>query len=222
MKSRDKLIEEWSSPSMKEQRDASGNLTSLALAINALEDHGCDCGTDEPGTCLACLCEAALRSQWEAQQADKEEIERMEEGLTIAYMQGRADERDTLQKQNAELREGLEKAHKALEPFARQAPHIKELYATEAWMAKKADFYKAWDTWDKITQLLTPQPKKEELEVYAAPLDKETAEQIQSWQEPKKEECPECDMCGGDGRHLVSTAAGAAAQPCPKCGGKDE
>lgn len=45
-----------------DQRDAEGNLTPLALALNALGDHGCDCGTDESGSCLACLCEAALLS----------------------------------------------------------------------------------------------------------------------------------------------------------------
>ena len=46
------------------ERDAEGNLTPLALALDALSDHGCDCGTDEPGTCLACVCEAALRALW--------------------------------------------------------------------------------------------------------------------------------------------------------------
>lgn len=50
---------------MINERDAEGNLTPLALALDALQDHGCDCGTDEPGTCLACRCEAALRAQWE-------------------------------------------------------------------------------------------------------------------------------------------------------------
>lgn len=57
---------EWSL-AIKEQRDADGKLTDLALACDALEDNGCDCGTDEPGTCLACLCEAALKSLWEQQ-----------------------------------------------------------------------------------------------------------------------------------------------------------
>jgi len=53
----------WSN--MIEQRDAAGNLTDLALALDALSDNGCDCGEDEPGTCLACVCERALRTQWE-------------------------------------------------------------------------------------------------------------------------------------------------------------
>ena len=52
---------------IKDQRDADGKLTKLALAVDALENNGCDCGTDEPGTCLACCCEAALKSLWEQQ-----------------------------------------------------------------------------------------------------------------------------------------------------------
>ena len=50
---------------MKNERDENGLLTPLALALDAIEDYGCDCGTDEPGTCMACLCEAALKDQWE-------------------------------------------------------------------------------------------------------------------------------------------------------------
>lgn len=49
---------------MKNQRDADGNLTPLALALDAIEDNGCDCGEDEPGTCMACLCETALLDLW--------------------------------------------------------------------------------------------------------------------------------------------------------------
>jgi len=52
------------------QRDENGKLTSLAIALQALEDNGCDCpeydrDPDEPGTCLVCLCEAALKEQWD-------------------------------------------------------------------------------------------------------------------------------------------------------------
>ena len=46
---------------LDDERDASGKLTDLALALDALGNHGCDCGEDEPGTCLACQCEAGLR-----------------------------------------------------------------------------------------------------------------------------------------------------------------
>ena len=53
----------WSQ--MRLERDDNGWLTPLALALNAISDYGCDCGTDEPGTCLCCLCENALRYQWE-------------------------------------------------------------------------------------------------------------------------------------------------------------
>lgn len=47
---------------MNEERDENGELTDLALALDAISDVGCDCGTDEPGSCFACLCEAALKS----------------------------------------------------------------------------------------------------------------------------------------------------------------
>ena len=53
----------WSQ--MRLERDDNGLLTPLALTLNAISDYGCDCGTDEPGTCLCCLCENALRDQWE-------------------------------------------------------------------------------------------------------------------------------------------------------------
>jgi len=52
----DKMIDEW---------DTDGNLTPLALALAALQDYGCDCGDNEPGTCLPCLCETALHDLWE-------------------------------------------------------------------------------------------------------------------------------------------------------------
>ena len=47
--------------SLLDERNEAGELTAMALAIDALLDHGCDCGTDEPGMCLACLCSEALR-----------------------------------------------------------------------------------------------------------------------------------------------------------------
>ncbi len=47
----------------KDERDENGNLTDTALALDALENHGCDCGTDEKGTCLVCRCEKALRTE---------------------------------------------------------------------------------------------------------------------------------------------------------------
>lgn len=51
--------------SMTEERDSDGKLTKLAQALDAIEGNGCDCGTDEPGTCLACLCEEALHEQFD-------------------------------------------------------------------------------------------------------------------------------------------------------------
>ena len=46
---------------LKGERDEGDSLTPLALAVGAIDGAGCDCGTDEPGTCLACRCEAAIR-----------------------------------------------------------------------------------------------------------------------------------------------------------------
>lgn len=65
-----------------DERDAQGNLTAWALACDALQDHGCDCGVDEPGTCLACRCEAAMR----AERAQKDEhFEKLSELTTLAF-----------------------------------------------------------------------------------------------------------------------------------------
>jgi hypothetical protein len=48
----------------KNQRDENGDLTPMARAFDVLEKNGCDCDENEPGTCMACVCEAALRYQW--------------------------------------------------------------------------------------------------------------------------------------------------------------
>lgn len=47
----------------REERDENGELTPWALAFDAIADHGCDCGVDEPGTCVACRCARALRNE---------------------------------------------------------------------------------------------------------------------------------------------------------------
>ena len=52
------------------QRDADGNPTLLARAVQVLSDNGFDCEDGEreggePGPCLACRCEAALKDLWE-------------------------------------------------------------------------------------------------------------------------------------------------------------
>jgi hypothetical protein len=65
-------MSDWSK--VKEERDAVGNLTDLALAIQALEDIGCDCGEDKNGSCLACTCERALRAQYEHIEKLRQEI----------------------------------------------------------------------------------------------------------------------------------------------------
>lgn len=70
----------WSE--MKNQRDADGNLTPLAMALDAIERYcafyrgtfrgfgnecdfeTCGCGEGDGGSCLTCLCESALKAQW--------------------------------------------------------------------------------------------------------------------------------------------------------------
>lgn len=63
---------DWNSANF--ERDADGMLTPLAMALDALSDYGCDCGNDEPGTCLACLCETALRSMYEERDALRDAV----------------------------------------------------------------------------------------------------------------------------------------------------
>jgi len=53
------------SNSDRDDRDVNGLLTPWALAVDALEDNGCDCGTDEPQTCLPCLVSAAMVAERE-------------------------------------------------------------------------------------------------------------------------------------------------------------
>ena len=68
-------------PEMHLERDGDGLLTPLALAVDAISDHGCNCGT-----CLACVCDGALWSLW-----DQREKLRVRYGrLTDALMQSKA------------------------------------------------------------------------------------------------------------------------------------
>jgi hypothetical protein len=83
-----------------DERDKDGNLTDYALAMDALHDLGCDCGTDEAGTCLACVCRRALLA----------ERKMRDEAMT---------ERDALQKQKEEVIDRLESAR----PFAVKSIH---------------------------------------------------------------------------------------------------
>jgi hypothetical protein len=54
---------------MNKQTDENGNLTPLALALQAIGDNGCFYEGDEPcdGTCIPCLCEKALEHLWRKQ-----------------------------------------------------------------------------------------------------------------------------------------------------------
>jgi hypothetical protein len=73
---------------MAEQRDVDGNLTDLALALNAISDIGCDCGTDEDESCVCCLCEQALKCLWEQLESAKAEVERLKAELREAVKRG--------------------------------------------------------------------------------------------------------------------------------------
>jgi hypothetical protein len=48
---------------LKHERDRYGRLTIMARALNAIDDYGCDCGTDEPDSCIACLTREALLAE---------------------------------------------------------------------------------------------------------------------------------------------------------------
>lgn len=58
-------------------------LTDFDLAWSMLDDAGCDCGVDEPGTCLACVCMQALRKERAARDQAQELLRRW---LTIDHM----------------------------------------------------------------------------------------------------------------------------------------
>lgn len=53
----------WSE--MKNERDAEGNLTPVAMALESIAEYGCHCGDDcESVPCHTCRCEDALKAQW--------------------------------------------------------------------------------------------------------------------------------------------------------------
>ena len=87
---------------LKNECDASGNLTDLALALDAIRDQGCDCGTDEPGTCIGHVCERALRTEREARDAAIRERDEAHELLSK--------ETDRLEERIKELREERDEA----------------------------------------------------------------------------------------------------------------
>jgi len=60
------------------ERDSDGKLTDMALACDALSDNGCDCGEDELGTCLACLCEKALMTERAAREKAESRVRALE------------------------------------------------------------------------------------------------------------------------------------------------
>lgn len=53
------------------ETDSAGKLTPLANALRAIEAEGCDCEADEgeSHTCIAGVCEAALKAEWERAEA---------------------------------------------------------------------------------------------------------------------------------------------------------
>lgn len=81
--------------------DHDGLLTDWACAMDAILDAGCDCGTDEPGTCLGCVCKQALLT--ERRRAEKVEAERDKAKVHAYYFEkesmDRRSERDELSEQ---------------------------------------------------------------------------------------------------------------------------
>lgn len=63
------------------ERDENGNLTDMALAIDALIDFGCDCGDDNDPPCLGCLCEKALRTERKRALAAESKVSQMVEAI---------------------------------------------------------------------------------------------------------------------------------------------
>jgi len=64
----------------RDERNTHGALTNWAVAFDALSNHGCDCGEDEFGTCLACVC---VRALW----AERERAERAEADIAKVIAQ---------------------------------------------------------------------------------------------------------------------------------------
>jgi len=61
----DKMNDNTGWQKLANERDEDGNLTDMALAVDAINNTECDCRTDEhePGTCLRCLCKTALMTE---------------------------------------------------------------------------------------------------------------------------------------------------------------
>ena len=74
----------------RHERDAKGALTDWALACNALVDNGCDCGEDEEGTCLACVCERAMRAERKRAEFAEAHHRRYADGIAGALREHRA------------------------------------------------------------------------------------------------------------------------------------
>ena len=68
------MSDHWWGMDLLEQRDADGLLTPLALALDAILNGECDCSWDEPGPCVECLCDVALRDLWERTQSQAEAL----------------------------------------------------------------------------------------------------------------------------------------------------
>lgn len=59
------------------ETDSDGLLTDMACAADAIIGAGCDCGTDEPGACLGCVCTLALlteRKRSEQAEAERDKV----------------------------------------------------------------------------------------------------------------------------------------------------
>jgi len=84
------MIDDICPGDQRHERDANGHLTDWALACSALADNGCDCGEDEEGTCLACVCERAMRTERKRSEAAEAHHRRYADGIAGALREHRA------------------------------------------------------------------------------------------------------------------------------------
>jgi hypothetical protein len=96
---------------MQEERDVEGKLTSLALALDAISGEGCDCGEDEPGTCLGHRCETAIHEQFDEIEKLRLENNNLRRAVLVRSLSTDGlldDSLDRLRAENADLRRQLD------------------------------------------------------------------------------------------------------------------
>jgi hypothetical protein len=137
-------VRDWND--MLDERDSDGKLTALAMALNSVVANGCDCGEDEPWTCIGCLFEQSLHEQFDEierlrhENADiKREAEAREEEADKLRLElantssGNAvltEQVSELERENADLRRQL----KAAKGEAQRTVYVAHNFADESKM----------------------------------------------------------------------------------------